>query len=251
MSINQYSLIFIAVVISGFLGGLVSGRLFIAQPALAETALQHQKVIRAETFKVVDSNGKVRGRLDSNALTLFDKNGKTRVRLGLSVDGSPALMFTEDLPGPIQMYLSDEGLEIQDKNSSAGVNLVPTRISFRDGPENERVQLGIFSEKAALQLFDKSKSSRISITAEDEGPLAFLMKSNNEPGLVLVQNTEEVELAYIDKTGKLRLTVYLGEDPGIYINDAYERKRLLQGLTKGQPVFGVFDESESPIWSVP
>ena len=47
--------------LAGFIGGLISHHVFETRPAFAVKETQHQKVVMAEEFRVVDKDGKILG----------------------------------------------------------------------------------------------------------------------------------------------------------------------------------------------
>lgn len=82
---------------AGVLGGLASGHLAGTSPLSAEQATPAAKVLSAESFFIVDQQGKVRAALSLSpdnghpTLVFLDKQGKARLRVVLLSEGHPAV----------------------------------------------------------------------------------------------------------------------------------------------------------------
>ena len=61
MKKKQPLFIILLATFAGFAGGFISNQFFQTQPAFAEKALSHEKVVIAEEFRVVDKDGKILG----------------------------------------------------------------------------------------------------------------------------------------------------------------------------------------------
>ena len=61
MKKKQPLFIILLAVLAGFAGGFISNQFFQTQPAFAEKASSHPKVVIAEEFRVVDKDGKTLG----------------------------------------------------------------------------------------------------------------------------------------------------------------------------------------------
>ena len=61
MKKKQPLFIILLATIAGFAGGFISNQIFQTKPAFAKKALNHQKVVIAEEFRVVDKDGKILG----------------------------------------------------------------------------------------------------------------------------------------------------------------------------------------------
>lgn len=87
----------VAALSAGLLGGLLATYLQPSAPAMAEKAAPAAKVVSAESFFIVDQQGKVRAALSLSpdnghpTLVFLDKQGKTRLRVVLLSEGHPAV----------------------------------------------------------------------------------------------------------------------------------------------------------------
>ncbi len=98
MDRKQYVLIVALSVVTGLVGGVVAGRLFMGAPVFAQKMPLVTEVIRAEKFKVVDKNGKPRAAIglgdgEQPLLVFGDENEKVRLGIALKADGQPGLEF--------------------------------------------------------------------------------------------------------------------------------------------------------------
>src|SRR5574341_1186109 len=100
MTKKQYTLVLIAVILSGLIGGALSNKLLSGESLLAENALPPAKVLQAQTFVLVDEKGNHRARLEVNAegytaLRFYDKDGQSRAAFGLFPKGNPFMGFSD------------------------------------------------------------------------------------------------------------------------------------------------------------
>ena len=85
--------------VAGLVGGMVSSWVLTGRPVSAQPTPKQAKVIRAESFEVVDKDGKVRamfgmGEVGEPVLGLLDKDSEPHAELGL-VQGEPTLRFAD------------------------------------------------------------------------------------------------------------------------------------------------------------
>jgi hypothetical protein len=91
MDKGKFRFILLSVIIAGFLGGMISN-LFTAAPLFAEKkSAQFANAIKAESFELVDKQGKTRAKLTMGEdqepmLVVYDKNEKATA-YGLSGEG--------------------------------------------------------------------------------------------------------------------------------------------------------------------
>jgi hypothetical protein len=105
-----------AAICAGFLGGLAGTRLFEAAPVQAQ---RRDRIVEAEEFRLVQSDGRAYGRfqVDANgrpSMTLYDAHGEVRAVLGVLANGSPHLALS-DRRGQVRAALavwSDERVSL-------------------------------------------------------------------------------------------------------------------------------------------
>ncbi len=190
----QYGLLLFMAIGSGLGGGALSSGV---RHAVAQAPPEHAKTIRASEFLVVDSDGKVRATLGvlvdgTPHISLFEKNGKRAVTLGLIGTGSGLALHNNK--GEVRAALAIvEGapcLELYDENGN-----LSTFIGFLEG-------------EPRVTLHDKTGKMR-----------ALLDVSEGEPHLVLR-----------DKNGNLRVFVGLiGGDPRLMLQDKEGSRMTEQG----------------------
>ncbi|MER3448193.1 MAG: hypothetical protein C4291_15850 [Candidatus Dadabacteria bacterium] len=102
MDNKQYGIITTIVVIAALLGGVFGSVLtytFTAKPSLARETLEHEPVIRAEGFVLVDKKDRTRAMLildkDNPNLIFYGKNGKPRIGLSILPDGQSSVVVAD------------------------------------------------------------------------------------------------------------------------------------------------------------
>lgn len=96
MDRKQFVLLALLLVASGIAGGAIAARYLPATPAHAYDGGKVAKLVRAESFQVVDSTGDVRAELcvcpeGKPGLVLIDRGYKIRARFALLNDGFPGV----------------------------------------------------------------------------------------------------------------------------------------------------------------
>ena len=124
MKRRQYLLLVVLAVVAGLIGGAVSNRLFVARTAEAQGTKQHERVVIAEEFRLVDKEDNLRGIMGFSdnggpELSLYDKGGTTRINMALSDYGEPMLSLSDEdgtlrmsmnlITGGPELLLRDEG----------------------------------------------------------------------------------------------------------------------------------------------
>jgi hypothetical protein len=97
MSKAKFGFLVFAVIVSGLIGGLFSGRILVPQVALAQGSA---KVIEAGEIRIVDKDGKSRavlalGEGGEPGLKFYDIYGKVRASLELGAYDVPSLILYE------------------------------------------------------------------------------------------------------------------------------------------------------------
>ncbi len=121
MKRKQYLFLIAITVVAGLIGGAMSNLLFMARSAVAQNTKQHEKLVMAEGFRLVDKNGKERGCFIMNEgepiLKFLDESGQTRLALGLMSgdqldQASYISLFEKKGRDNIMLFLDDEGPSI-------------------------------------------------------------------------------------------------------------------------------------------
>ena len=152
MSKAQFRILMLVTVISGLVGGALVSWLFPGRAAFAQGGTQ--KVVTAQKFRLVDSEGKGRAALwvDDDrgpGLVLYDATGKERVRLDNGPGPRPGLTL-RDATGEVQLTLFVGGAG-QPTLSMGGIGRAEASLSIYDQPIlsmkdsawKERVLLGL------------------------------------------------------------------------------------------------------------
>ena len=147
MNRRQYSQIVILALIAGLVGGIVSNQFLMGQPFLPEKNGLQEKVIRAESFEVVDQEGEVLARLRQDAgigaaLEFVDGDGTTYMELsgGLGMDG---LRFLDG--DSAESYYAPGGFQTQSTSGRIMFNTVLGygQLWLTDGNGHVRMILGV------------------------------------------------------------------------------------------------------------
>jgi hypothetical protein len=240
----------VAAVIGGLVGGAVASRLaqgtavICAQPPAAP-----EKVLRAETFEVLDKDGKVRATLTSQGdegptLRLLDTDGEDRVVLSLHPTDEAVLAFRDKgQRARLSLALLKEGPRV-DLWDPAGKNIRTAWRTAADGAPllelydqymRRRAVFGLDAgDQPGLSLEDTAGKARLTLGLEQEG-LAVLRFLSPEQvariGLSLGAEGGPASLSFHDPGGQIRALLALGPEGG--------------------PVLTFLDASGQGIWRAP
>ena len=137
----EVGMVVLAMVVGGMVA-LVLSLVFLGatkwKPRMAPPTEAFGKVVRAQKFEVVDSNGAMRGIFDvlpdgNPGLVLVDKNGKTRASFSVLPDGSGLGLF--DKEGKLRAGLG--AVELEAGRTGATTRTVAYSLTFYD--QDERV----------------------------------------------------------------------------------------------------------------
>jgi len=158
MSKKQYGILFLWVMVTGFVGGAVSSQLFTDGSVFAKKAPGYEKVVRAEKFELVNRDGRVIG------------------MLGYWGDIGPGLFLNqkEIEPGNPGVALSIDrrgwgGLSLyakwKDRSYTAGIDPMAVQISVTDSKGNSEIAtLQVdYTGNTGLFLFDKDFNARVAL----------------------------------------------------------------------------------------
>jgi hypothetical protein len=161
---NRRLLTFVAMTIGGL--ALVWTLTKTTSAAYAQEVEAVQKVVRANSFALVDENGKTRAMLgttkDGTMLSLLDENGVLRAGLGVLKNGSELTLFGEN--GNKRAGLSvnryGPGLALYDENGKNRAMLVVAEnqpgLTLSDENGKPRAILGVFKSGPVLGLRDEN-----------------------------------------------------------------------------------------------
>ena len=172
MKRKQYLLLVVLTVVAGLIGGAVSNYVLMAGEAVAQETKQHEKVITAEEFRLVDEEGDTLAILGEGGegvaetsgigLWIYQKGAPfPAVSLSLDKDGKPMMVlldmvnlkYSQLLPDAIKLdgsdvsiFLSTPGIFISKKGSiRAWLSLSPDGnpyLKLYDKDDNLRTALG-------------------------------------------------------------------------------------------------------------
>jgi hypothetical protein len=240
----------VAAVIGGLVGGAVANRLALGTAVVcAQPPAAPEKVLRAETFEVLDKDGKVRATLTAQddkgpTLRLLDTDGEDRVILSLNPTEEALLAFRDKgQKARLSLTLLKEGPRV-DLWDPDGKNI---RIALRTAADGapllelydphmrRRAVFGLDAgDQPGLSLEDTAGKARLTLGLEHEG-LAVLRFLNQEQvariGLSLGAGQGPASLSFHDLGGKIRALLALGPEGG--------------------PVLTFLDEAGQGIWRAP
>ncbi|MBI2193749.1 MAG: hypothetical protein HYU36_17375 [Planctomycetes bacterium] len=107
-------------VLAGLIGGALGSRVFAPEPSMARDPSQRVKALYAETFVLVDAEGRTRAQLvlqqpSSPSLTVLDEEGKTRAGLVLRGEGHPTFgLFGREQKAAAILAIGDRTVETGD-----------------------------------------------------------------------------------------------------------------------------------------
>jgi hypothetical protein len=156
----------------------LAGVAFLTGPgrALLPDPLHVNRTLEAESFTLVDENGKTRGTLsiekDRPMLKLYDPSAKELVVLGGAANGRGELaggLWLSDSHHRELVSLQSilPGLAIDDPNGKTEVSLVADaespHLSLSDSQGNVRAQLGVSGERATFTLSGSNRNAEVEL----------------------------------------------------------------------------------------
>jgi hypothetical protein len=148
-------------IIFGFIGALIFN-LFTPNVKQEKTATQNVNTLNINTLNIVDKNGRSRIKIglsneDSPAIWFFDQNGVTRLNLGLYADGSGVYGIQDKMGNMIQL------------TRSFGENEVPLTIFKHKGTDSMIIGLNPSDLTPFLMNYDENHQRKIQFGKYD-GP---------------------------------------------------------------------------------
>jgi hypothetical protein len=156
----------------GLIGGFI-GSSFLNTNVIAKS--DHEKVLRAESFELVDKTGKVRGVMDSSTdttiLYLFDKNGKGGASIQVNENDSKLLLINNNNESLVDLYLDR-------KDSNSGLALYPDKKSVAtdtlDKNSNKIIKRNILAPVIHLSSIANQKTGQVLLFGTDRKPSVIL-----------------------------------------------------------------------------
>ena len=190
MDKKPFVLLVVVSILSGLVGGAVSPWIFTKEVVFAQNDLKHEKVITAETFRLVDQDGNLRAKLGMEpggrwGLVLIDKDNKARVGITLSEKGW-------------------SGFDIKDKEGDRRISIGTDGLwrpfmTLLDKGDKPRASLNLFSNKVSLDLMDQDGRART----------AYSVLANGASNLSLWDKNAEIHIGLgVSSDGVPRMTVH-------------------------------------------
>ncbi len=199
-----------------------------------------QKEIVAESFRVVDTQGRTRAGFSANQysseLTFYGENEKLRVVLSAG--------FSANQPG--------SGLTLFDRKGEPRAFLDPSSLTIRDKKGKRRVVLGTVGEKrphgigssfegTGLGLYDEKGEARAVLSVRLKGPRLVLFDKGGEPRAGLSVRPGGPMLVLSSELGKPRAVLYsLREGSTWTFTNERGSPRVGFRINKGGPVLGLY-----------
>src|SRR5712692_8737214 len=227
MSKKQYGVVLVVAVVAGLVGSVVSSWFLMGSPVFAQKAPQHEKVLQAEKFEVVDRDGKLRAVLGTDPsgsvnLLLYDRAGKQGAgQFGMLPNGNSGLLLYDQagkIRATLQLLDGEPSLDLSGKDEKPRVQLFTTdgepRLRLLDQAGKLRAALGIFDGEPGLSFLDKEGKQRVMLFTTDGEPRLELLDKNEEIRAILgytelalrTGSTEKravSSLVLLDKDGKV------------------------------------------------
>ena len=197
MDRKQFRKLLIAAVLSAFAGGALTGLVLNAQVAFGQL---REKVIRAESFQIVDGEGRVvsefgTGSDGSTRIGFWDKNGLYRAGFGIFENGDGAITFYDDEGNAVSEYgIAPDGI---------------VRMGFWDKAGSFRAGLGMYvNGDGALTFYDRSGRpvTEYGVNPEGEVLISFWSEEGISRAVFGVYGENDTALTFYDR-GKGRYRV--------------------------------------------
>jgi len=219
MTKKQFCLTLPLTVLAGFLGGLLAGFLFTAGVVQAQSEDVIPKVIRAESFEVLDSQGMLYARLghgnEKGSLNLLEI-GEEGPILGSYDATQLTLNYTEESGGSrISLAsLKDFGTTIlsltdyDGNNVSLQVDKTGPSLYLRDEKSNPRLVLKFAANQllSGISFYDQNGQARLNLMSSDGGTgssLGFFDQDGGER-VMIVAEEKKAFITFTDKYGNIQ-----------------------------------------------
>jgi hypothetical protein len=178
---KRFSILLVALtIVSGLIGGAITGRIFTPKVAVAEETTQG-KVLTVEELRVVDESGKLLMKLGKKdtALTpyglfIYDNSGEFHAVMGVDESGGSVNVFGKDNEIGVMMNTNESGgiVAVASKGGKVGVGMSANEsgghvsVFGKDG--NSKANIGIIETGGYVNVCGKdSKSSDASMSVNE------------------------------------------------------------------------------------
>jgi hypothetical protein len=176
MSKQRHSLTMLLALIAGLVGGVVSNQFFMGQLVFAEKKAAHEKVIRAESFEVVDQEGNLHASLShseygTTSLLLIPQGTEYAFSAIVSASGVNVGIDSGEKRNSVSLLVSDNlthlGLDSQKSEIDIRIDRSGSHIDLLDKDGKSRAVLGT-SELIQKDTGTKEMRSICSLVLADE-----------------------------------------------------------------------------------
>ena len=169
----------------GLIGGVIGSSL-VSSPVIAKA--DHEKVIRAESFELVDQTGKRRGFIDATTdttmLHLFDKNGKGGASIQVNENDSKLLLIDKKGDSLVDLYLDRKSL-----NSGLAFypDLKTTQTYALEKGSKKIIKKNFLAPIIHLSAISEKKTGQVLLFGTDRTPSIILeSKGSKDSGSLLL-----------------------------------------------------------------
>jgi len=152
---------------SGFVGAIVTNLLLPSLTVIAQPVQEHVKVLEAEEFRLVDSDGTVRGRFFANAQSY--ERGLQKRRIPSVFDGGLELYGGGERGSAVQLWVDDKdaGLRLYDERTKARANVLlwngDSSVELLDKNRSRIEALVDRSGNSSIDLYDTDGNHRAAL----------------------------------------------------------------------------------------
>jgi len=217
MSGKRYSVLLVAVILFGFIGGVASDWLIGTVGSVFRTDGSDGvgKVIIAQAVRIVDKTGKVRADLsvgDEEGVNLkfYNTGSSDQARLGVDGRGEASLrLASKDGKGTM---LFDTTFPMISIDWNGWNNMLSAMSVILRGPDKSGVSLDNYQPGCpGMTLYDKSNAPRAILNLADGEPSLMLLDAyylnTKKPRAMLSLSNGEPTLCLTDQDGKLRVGI--------------------------------------------
>ena len=226
------------VILSGLVGGFLSGAIFLGH---ADAVGKNGDIISAKRFNLIDDNEKVRASL------CFEENGYPAIAF-LDLDQKVLSYFALTKSGPMIVFRDS------DKRSRMMINLdkegEPSIIFFGKN-KNPNLALTVSNtNEPVITLYDYNKTPRMMMTVQDKSPrIGFVEGKKNMDLLLTTRPDGQGGLVMQNKHGQIVLGMY-NNAPVLVLKKGDGTESITGFFPNGQPFTGLRENGKTT-WIAP